>query len=48
MCVPDVIHPAFFILRTCALWNNNKILLAAMLVTFLVSPESTRHTKASC
>lgn len=47
--VPDVIHPAFFILRTCALWNNNKILLAAMLVTFLVSPKSIRHTtKASC
>lgn len=30
-----VCSESFFILRTCALWNNNKILLAAMLVTFL-------------
>ncbi|KAG1895631.1 uncharacterized protein F5891DRAFT_1251255 [Suillus fuscotomentosus] len=33
MHVPDPIHPGFFILRTCALWNNNRILLAAILVT---------------
>lgn len=30
-----VCSESFFILRTCALWNNNKILLAAMLVIFL-------------
>ncbi|KAG2068167.1 hypothetical protein BDR04DRAFT_1158148 [Suillus decipiens] len=38
---------AFFVLRTCALWNNNKILIAVMLSTFLVSSQSTHYTKAS-
>ncbi|KAG2352890.1 hypothetical protein BDR07DRAFT_1383765, partial [Suillus spraguei] len=38
---------AFFVLRTCALWNNNKILIAVMLSTFLVSFQSTHYTKAS-
>ncbi|KAG2038803.1 hypothetical protein BDR03DRAFT_953617 [Suillus americanus] len=28
-----VCSEGFFVLRTCALWNNNRILLAAMLVT---------------
>ncbi|KAG2368694.1 hypothetical protein BDR07DRAFT_1053556 [Suillus spraguei] len=36
---------SFFILRTCALWNNNRILLAALLVAGLMSPKSTRPTK---
>ncbi|KAG2114311.1 uncharacterized protein F5147DRAFT_650091 [Suillus discolor] len=31
--VLDNICSGFFILRTCALWNNNRILLAAILVT---------------
>ncbi|OJA20921.1 hypothetical protein AZE42_00901 [Rhizopogon vesiculosus] len=30
-----ITHPGFFILRTWALWNNNRIVLAAMLVAFL-------------
>ncbi|KAG1836451.1 hypothetical protein DFJ58DRAFT_865035 [Suillus subalutaceus] len=30
-----VCSEGFFVLRTCALWNNNRILLAAMLVTVL-------------
>ncbi|KAG2127081.1 hypothetical protein BD769DRAFT_1640176 [Suillus cothurnatus] len=31
-----VCSEGFFALRTCALWNNNRILLAAMLCTFLM------------
>ncbi|KAG2032392.1 hypothetical protein BDR03DRAFT_1002648 [Suillus americanus] len=30
-CPPDEIHTGFFILRTYALWNNNRIVLVAML-----------------
>ncbi|KAG2037904.1 hypothetical protein BDR03DRAFT_1010285 [Suillus americanus] len=37
----------FFMLRTYALWNKNRILLAAMLSTFFVSSQSAHHTKAS-
>ncbi|KAG2038797.1 hypothetical protein BDR03DRAFT_953575, partial [Suillus americanus] len=33
----------FFLLRTYALWNNNRILLAAMLSTFFVSSKSTHY-----
>ncbi|KAG2357609.1 hypothetical protein BDR07DRAFT_1419817 [Suillus spraguei] len=33
--VSAICSECFFILRTCALWNNNKILLAIMLVTGL-------------
>ncbi|KAG1729049.1 hypothetical protein EDB19DRAFT_134684 [Suillus lakei] len=29
-----VFSECFFVLRTCALWNNNRILLAAVLSTF--------------
>ncbi|KAG1863123.1 hypothetical protein F4604DRAFT_1049083 [Suillus subluteus] len=47
MCVSDLIHPGFFILRTYALWNNNRVLLAAMASTFFVSSQSTHHTQAS-
>jgi hypothetical protein len=35
--IPDLIHPAFFVLRTYALWNNNKIVLAALLAAFLAA-----------
>jgi hypothetical protein len=35
--VSDLIHPGFFILRTYALWNNSRIMLAVMLSTFFVS-----------
>ncbi|KAG1739401.1 uncharacterized protein EDB91DRAFT_382292 [Suillus paluster] len=34
MSVPDPIHLGFFIIRTYALWNNNKIVLGAMLTAF--------------
>ncbi|KAG1809151.1 uncharacterized protein BJ212DRAFT_619312 [Suillus subaureus] len=30
---PDPIHPGFFVLRTYALWSNNRIILVAMLST---------------
>ncbi|KAG1846011.1 hypothetical protein F4604DRAFT_190051, partial [Suillus subluteus] len=30
-----LIRPAYFALRTCALWNNDRILLTAVLSTFL-------------
>ena len=36
--VPDLIYAGFFILRTYALWNNNRIVLAAMLCFFAVGP----------
>ncbi|KAG1835981.1 hypothetical protein DFJ58DRAFT_917808, partial [Suillus subalutaceus] len=42
-----VCSEAYFALRTCALWNNDRILLTAVLSTFLVSSQSTHHTKAS-
>ncbi|KAG2359704.1 hypothetical protein BDR07DRAFT_1462402 [Suillus spraguei] len=42
---------SLFILRTCALWNNNRILLVAMLITFLtfigVSASVTFSTTAA-
>ncbi|KAG1794556.1 uncharacterized protein HD556DRAFT_1536058 [Suillus plorans] len=37
----------FFILRTYALWNRNRILLAAILGTFFVSFQSNHRTQAS-
>ncbi|KAG1839694.1 hypothetical protein C8R48DRAFT_781998 [Suillus tomentosus] len=37
----------FFILRTYALWNKNRILLITLLGIFLVSSQSTHHTQAS-
>ncbi|KAG2038800.1 hypothetical protein BDR03DRAFT_981321 [Suillus americanus] len=42
-----VCSEGYFALRTCALWNNDRILLAAVLSTFLVSSKSTHHTKAT-
>ncbi|KAG1854034.1 hypothetical protein C8R48DRAFT_322091 [Suillus tomentosus] len=36
MCLSDLIHPVFFILRTYVLWHKNIILLAAMLSTFFI------------
>ncbi|KAG1835987.1 hypothetical protein DFJ58DRAFT_192363 [Suillus subalutaceus] len=47
MCVSVLIPLVFFILRTYALWNKNRILLVVMLSTFFVSSQSTRHTQAS-
>ncbi|KAG1803275.1 hypothetical protein EV424DRAFT_1351558 [Suillus variegatus] len=41
------ITSGFFIIRTYVFWNKNKILLAAILVTYLVSSKSTHHTQAS-
>jgi hypothetical protein len=38
MHVSDPLHPGFFILRTYALWNKNRILLVTMLSIFFVSP----------
>jgi hypothetical protein len=40
MRVPHPNHPGFFIIRTYALWNNNKLVLAAMVIGFLVSSHS--------
>jgi len=40
--VPDSMHAGFFILRTHALWNNNRVVLAAMLFFFVVSPMPLR------
>ncbi|KAG2054065.1 hypothetical protein BDR06DRAFT_1008034 [Suillus hirtellus] len=37
----------FFIIRTYVFWNKNKILLAAIVGTYLVSSQSTHHTQAS-
>jgi hypothetical protein len=37
MRIPNLIYAGFFILRTYALWNHNRIVLAAMLLFFLVS-----------
>jgi hypothetical protein len=37
MRIPHPNHPGFFIIRTYALWNNNKFVLAAMVTGFLVS-----------
>ncbi|KAG2122388.1 hypothetical protein BD769DRAFT_1777196 [Suillus cothurnatus] len=34
LCVSDLIHPGFFILRTYALWNKNRILLITILSVF--------------
>ncbi|KAG1839695.1 hypothetical protein C8R48DRAFT_87310 [Suillus tomentosus] len=42
-----VCSECFFILRTYALWNRNRILLATVLGTFFVSSQSTHHTQAS-
>ncbi|KAG1854068.1 hypothetical protein C8R48DRAFT_323572 [Suillus tomentosus] len=42
-----VCSECFFILRTYALWDRNRILLAAILCTFFVSFQSTHHTQAS-
>ncbi|KAG1899697.1 uncharacterized protein F5891DRAFT_1189505 [Suillus fuscotomentosus] len=36
-----------FILRTYVLWNKNRTLLAAILCSFFVCSQSTRHTQAS-
>ncbi|KAG1844395.1 hypothetical protein C8R48DRAFT_780256 [Suillus tomentosus] len=47
MHVADPIHPGVFILRTYVLWDRNKILLTAILGTYLVSSQSTHHTQAS-
>ncbi|KAG1794587.1 uncharacterized protein HD556DRAFT_1527034 [Suillus plorans] len=47
MCLSDLIHPVFFILRTYVLWHKNIILLTAMLSTFFVSSQSNHHTQAS-
>ncbi|KAG1720765.1 hypothetical protein EDB19DRAFT_548229 [Suillus lakei] len=33
----------FFVLRTYALWNHNKFVLATMVTTFLVSPVPSMH-----
>ncbi|KAG1899651.1 uncharacterized protein F5891DRAFT_390531 [Suillus fuscotomentosus] len=43
----SVCSECFFILRTYALWDRNRILLAAILGTFFVSFQSTRQTQAS-
>ncbi|KAG2104286.1 hypothetical protein BD769DRAFT_1695923 [Suillus cothurnatus] len=45
--VSVVFSECFFILRTYALWDNNKILLAAMASTFFVSFRSTHDIQAS-
>ena len=37
LCGWFFISPGFFILRTYALWNNNKVILAVMLSTFAVN-----------
>ncbi|KAG2069216.1 hypothetical protein BDR04DRAFT_1232333 [Suillus decipiens] len=42
-----VASESFFVLRTCALWSNNRILLAAMLSSFVVSSQFIHHTIAS-
>jgi hypothetical protein len=42
-CVSDPIHTGFFVLRTYALWNNNRILLKAMLSTLFVSSTPSTH-----
>ncbi|KAG2128050.1 uncharacterized protein EDB93DRAFT_1268741 [Suillus bovinus] len=34
---PDPIHPGFFVLRTYALWGNNRTVLVAMLSTLFVT-----------
>ncbi|KAG1895636.1 uncharacterized protein F5891DRAFT_655300 [Suillus fuscotomentosus] len=36
MHIADPIYPGFFIIRTYVFWNRNKILLAAILVTYLL------------
>jgi hypothetical protein len=41
--VSDPIHTGFFVLRTYALWNNNRNLLIAMLSTLFVSPTPSSH-----
>jgi hypothetical protein len=40
---PDPIYSVFFMLRTYALWNNNKVILVLMLSTFIVSPMLWPH-----
>jgi hypothetical protein len=45
--LPNQIHPGFFILRTYALWNNNRIVLVAVLSAFFVSHMRTPHP-SSC
>jgi hypothetical protein len=39
----DLIPQGFFVLRTYALWNSNRIVLVAMLSTLLVSPMPSIH-----
>jgi len=43
--VSDLIHSGFFVLRIYALWNNNKIVLAVMLSTSLVSLMLSTHPR---
>ncbi|KAG2104284.1 hypothetical protein BD769DRAFT_1779829 [Suillus cothurnatus] len=45
--VSVVFSEFFFILRTYALWNKNRILLISMLSIFFVSFQSIHHTQAS-
>ncbi|KIK43165.1 hypothetical protein CY34DRAFT_11894 [Suillus luteus UH-Slu-Lm8-n1] len=45
--VSAMFSECFFILRTYALWNSNRIVLAVMLSTFFVSFQPTRYTKPS-
>jgi hypothetical protein len=47
---PDPICPVFFMIRTYALWNNNRIILVVMLFTLFVSPLSltTHQTRGRC
>lgn len=40
---PHAIRPGFFVLRTYALWSNNRIVLVAMLSTFFVSLVLSPH-----
>jgi len=47
ICVFILIHLVFFILRTYALWNKNRILLISMLSIFFVSFQSIHHAQAS-
>ncbi|KAG2143658.1 hypothetical protein DEU56DRAFT_910784 [Suillus clintonianus] len=43
---PDLINLVFFVLRTYALWSNNRTILAAVLSAFLVSPLTLSTPKA--
>lgn len=39
----DLIPPGFFVLRTYALWNSNRIVLVAILSTLFASPMPSIH-----